>query len=224
MLRASTKRIVLDLLDESYFGASNFSVEFGSGNPKWLNISFVPNSNFGFKIDRASLGTAFYQSSAAPGVEFLRPDTHMERNFDDCVKRIPDWIQRIKEEIIDSSPLNRELQLVRKQLEERIDYLGEKQDDYFTREEVTQLTERLDEFSTRLTELSSTNDDLKGVVSGLKAKLEELAAATESVNKGTWLRMAGSRILKAAKAVMGSKEGREFALEAAKKVLLDGPK
>ncbi|MDT7836922.1 hypothetical protein [Aquabacterium sp. OR-4] len=215
---------MLDLLDESYFGASNFSVEFGDGNPRWLKVSFIPNGNFSFKIDGTGLGTAFYQSSAAPGVEFLRPDTHMERSFDDCARRIPDWIQRIKEEIIDSSPLNRELQLVRKQLEERIDYLGEKQDDYFTREEATQLAERLNEFSNKLTELCPTNDELKSVISNLKAKLEVLAAATESVNKGTWLRMAGSRILKAAKAVMGSKEGREFALEAAKKVLLDGPK
>lgn len=126
--------------------------------------------------------------------------------------------------MIDSNPLNRELQEVRKQLEEKIDFLGERQEDFFSKVEANQLTERLNEFSSRLESLAKTNAELKDVVDGLKARIDELVLATEEVNKGTWFRMAGSRLLSTAKVIIGSKEGREFALEAAKKVLLDGPK
>lgn len=224
MLRASTKQQVFNLLDESYFGISNFTVEFGDGNPLWVNVTFIPNKNFYFLVKQASLGTVLYKAEAAPGVQLLRPDTTMSQTFDGCITKIPEWIQRVKEEVIDSNPLNRELQEVRRQLEEKIDILGERQDDFFTRAEASQLTERLNEFSARLETLASANAELNEVVSGLRSRIDELVTATEEVNKGTWFRMAGSRLLSTAKAIIGSKEGREFALEAAKKVLLEGPK
>ena len=56
----------------------------------------------------------------------------MAQSFELSIQRIPDWISRIKEEVIDANPINRELQWVRKQLEDRIDLLAEQQDEYFT--------------------------------------------------------------------------------------------
>ena len=223
MLRAATKQSVFNLLDESYFGASNFTLEFGNGSPMWIKIFFIPNKNFYFYVEQASLGTIFYSAKAAPGVKLLRPDTYMCQTFDGCIAKVPEWICRVKEEVIDSNPLNRELQEVRKQLEEKIDFLGERQEDFFSKVEANQLTERLNEFSSRLESLAKTNTELQEVVDGLKARIDELVVATEEVNKGTWFRMAGSRLLSTAKAIIGSKQGREFALEAAKKVLLEGP-
>lgn len=224
MLRASTKQKVISLLDDSYFGASNFAVDFDDGDPIWVSITFIPNKNFYFSVTQASLNTGLYMSRAAPGVQLLRPDTIMSQTFDGCIAKIPAWIHRIKEEVIDANPLNRELQEVRRQLEEKIDILGERQDDFFTREEANQLADRLNEFSDQLETLVSANAELNDVVSGLRMKIDELVAATKEINKGTWLRMAGSRLLGTAKAIIGSKEGREFVLEAAKKVLLEGPK
>lgn len=224
MLRAATKQAVFELLDSSYFGASNFTIEYGEGTPLWLRIVFIPNSNFHLVIQRSSLGTTLFQNVEAPGVKLLKPDLSMAQSFEDSIGRIPAWIIRIKEEVIDSNPINRELQSVRKQLEDRIDLLAERQDEYFTRSESNQLAERLTEFAAKLDSISNENVEMRETVERLKLKLAELSAATQDVNKGTWLRMAGSRLLSATKAVIGSKEGREFALEAAKKVLLDGPK
>ena len=224
MLRAATKQKVIGLLDDSYFGSSNFAVEFEDGDPVWTTITFIPNKNFYFRVSQASLGTVLYRAEAAPGVQLLKPDTLLTQSFEGCVAKIPDWIQRVKEEVIDSNPLNRELQEVRRQLEEKIDILGERQDDFFTRTEASQLADKLNEFSEKLETLAVENSELNDVVRRLRTRIEELVAATEEINKGTWLRMAGSRLLGTAKAIIGSKEGREFALEAAKKVLLEGPK
>ena len=224
MLRAATKQAIFKLLDDSYFGASNFTIEYGEGVPLWVRLSFIPNVNFRFVVERGSLGSTLFQRAEAPGVKLLKPDHFMAQSFEDCIQRVPAWINRIKEEVIDSNPVNRELQSVRKQLEERIDLLAERQDEYFTRSESDQLAERLTEFAAKLDSVSQENSEMREVVEGLKIRLGELAAAAQDVNKGTWLRMAGSRLLSATKAVIGSKEGREFALEAAKKVLLEGSK
>ncbi|CAD5373986.1 conserved hypothetical protein [Rubrivivax sp. A210] len=224
MLRAAAKQAVFNLLDESYFGASNFTVEYGEGSPFWVNIAFIPNQNFRFVLKRASLGSSLYETSEAPGVKLLKADLHMATTFEDCINRVPSWVNRIKEEVIDANPINRELQAVRKQLEERIDGLAERQEEYFTNAEAAFLAEKLNEFAAKLDTVSTANADLEAVVKGLKERIDELVSASQQVNKGTWLRMAGSRLLNATKAVIGSKEGREFALEAAKRVLLEGPK
>ena len=224
MLRASAKQAVFDALDESYFGASNFTVEYGNGQPFWVRIDFIPNTSFRFFIKRSDLGSVFYQTSEAPGIRLLHPDVHTLQTFEDCVLKIPAWVVRIKEEVIDANPIARELQSVRRQLEERIDLLSERQDEFFTSTEANELSERLNQFVSKLESLAQSNDELKETVRGLKERLHELGGAVESVNKGTWLRMAASRLLQGTKAVLGSKEARELALEAAKKILLEGPK
>ena len=224
MLRASAKQSLFKLLDESYFGASNFSIEYGEGSPLWFKITFIPNSNFSFSAERGNLGTVFFQTTESPGLRLLKPEHKFCQSFEECVDRVPAWIERIKEEVVDSSPVNREIQAVRRQLDERIDQLAEGQEDFFTRTESDQLSERLNEFLAKLDLVSENNADLQKTVDALKARIDELSEATQTVNKGTWLRMASSRLLQATKAIIGSKEGREFALEAAKKVLLDGPK
>jgi predicted RNase H-like nuclease (RuvC/YqgF family) len=224
MLRASAKQSVFEALDESYFGASNFTIEYGNGEPLWVRISFIPNSTFQFTIHRSALGSAFYQSSEAPGVKLLRAESHMTQTFEELVQRIPAWVVRIKEEVIDANPIARELQDVRKKLEERIDLLAEGQEEFFTAEEARELSGRLEEFVTQLQAMAQQNEELKATVQGLKSRLEELGTAASAVNKGTWLRMAASRLMQGTKAVLGSKEARELALEAAKKLLLEGPK
>lgn len=224
MLRAATKQKIFNLLDDSYFGSSNFLVGFGDGGPEWVTITFVSNQNFYFRISLASLEVNMFRVEAAPGNQLLKPETILLQSFEACMSKIPDWIQRVKEEVVGSNPLNRELQEIRRQLEERFDILGEQQEDFFTRAEASQLADKLNEFVEKMATLARENAELSDVVNGLRGRIDELVQAVEEVNKGTWLRMAGSRLIGATKAIIGSKEAREFALEAAKKVLLEGPK
>ena len=83
MLRASTKQSVFDALDESYFGASNFTITYGNGDPQWVLIVFIPNVNFRFEIARATLGSTLYQAREAPGLKLLKADVHMASTFED---------------------------------------------------------------------------------------------------------------------------------------------
>jgi hypothetical protein len=223
MLRANAKQAVVNALEDSYFGLSNFSIQYGSGKPFWVKILFIPNVNFYFLISDGTEAYPFYLSET-PGLKFLSAQSSIHSEYEKCIVKIPEWICRIKEEVIDANPFTREFQKVRKQLEERMDELTENQEEFFSAAEAEKLKEKLQEFSSKLDAVSQTNEELKAAISNQKIKIDELIEAANSVNKGTWFRMAGSRLLSTAKAVVGSKEGREFALEAAKRVLLDGPK
>lgn len=226
MLRASAKQAVLNTLEDSYFGESNFTVDYGNGKPFWVQVTFVGNTDFKFIITDTGSSSEGYQFliSEAPGRKFLIPENGYANSLDSSLMKVPFWIQRIKEEVVDSNPINRELQSVRKQLEERIELLKEGQEEFFTISEAAQLKEKLQEFSSKLDIISKTNAELKDAIQIQKTRIDELIGAADTVNKGTWLRMAGSKLLSTAKAVIGSKEGREFALETAKRVLLEGPK
>jgi predicted nuclease with TOPRIM domain len=114
--------------------------------------------------------------------------------------------------------------MLRKQLEEHLADLGQEANDFFTKDEAAQLEERLSAFSARLDELSAENDSLKDSVAGLKQTVSDLQGAVELLNRGTWLRMAAGRVLSGLKKVAASKGVQDFALEAAKKFLLPGPK
>lgn len=208
-------------MDDSYFGASNFTIEYGDGNPLWLLITFLPNRDFYYKVQKATIGSIFLETQEAPGVKLIRADSRIYQSFEECLKSIPAWTARIKEEIIDSNPIAREMQAVRQQLENRIDTLAEQQEEFFTQKEADELSAKLHEFSERLDTLTKTNEDLVETVNNLKHKLSELGDAASSVNKGTWLRMASSRLTNAVKSVLRSKEASDLALEATKKILLE---
>ncbi len=55
MLRAPAKQAIFEALDATYFGASNFTIEYGNGDPLWVCITFLPNSAFQFSIVRSAL-------------------------------------------------------------------------------------------------------------------------------------------------------------------------
>ncbi|MEX8519043.1 MAG: hypothetical protein AB3X44_11075 [Leptothrix sp. (in: b-proteobacteria)] len=232
MLRSPTRQAIHQTLDDSYFGSSNFTIDFGNGNPNWFKITFIQNHTFNFTVNDINgigaighnLEIYRYQVSEAPGVRLLTQDLSNHKNIENCIQRIPEWLKRVKEEIIDSNPFNREILAIRKQLEEQINEFTEQQEEYFTRQESDQLKQRLTEFAEKLDELAKQNIELQESINSLKGRIVELAGATDQVNKGIWYRMAGSKLIGVAKAIFQSKEGRELMLEAAKKILLEGPK
>jgi cell division protein FtsB len=223
MLRQKTKNEIIAILDDSYFGLSNFDLTFSDGKNIWLTILFIPNYQFVYEVTSRSSSEFPFVSSAAPGIKFLAAERDIHSKLEEAISGIPAWLERIKEEVLDSNPIIRELDRVRNELNERINKL-EDQNDFFSIDEVSYLIDRLDELQTKFDALSGENEELRAAVAVIEQNLMDLKDASEKVNKATWYRMAGSKLLKGAKSVMGSKEARQFALEAAKKMLLEGPK
>lgn len=225
MLRARARQDIVNAIESSYFGVANFIIQFGDGIPVVVDISFIPDRRFNFQIKRAT-GTNQkpFHFTEAPGEKFLTAQIFSYDDVTVAAPRISRWIERIREELISANLFSREVAELRAHLEERLAQLDQDFDGFFTQEEASALTNRLDELAAKLSELQAKNDQLELDVSQLETAINDLKDATTLVNKGTWFRMTSGRLLSGLKALTSSQEAREFALEAAKKFLLEGPK
>lgn len=225
MLRSAARQKILGKVEESYFGLENYSVQFG-GESRLVNIEFLGDRRFSFILSKMFSNSSFEDLSIeeTPGENYLTKEAFRVSSFDAALDRLWKWMDRVREETISANPFAREVAGLRADLEQRLVQLGEELNGFFSKSEAEELSERLAAFSERLTELASKNQALEEAVNGLKRTVEDLQASVSVVNRGTWYRMSGGRLLSGLKAFATSKEVREFALDAAKKFLLEGPK
>lgn len=226
MLRAVLKQEIYDLLENTYFGLSNFDVIFKDIEKQSIvfEVKFLGDSRFKFIAKKAYNNDKKFLTDEAPGLKFLTTEEYSCEDFYQIREHLKAWTERLRMELISSNPLAKEVSTLREQLEEHLADLGQEANDFFTKDEAAQLEERLTAFSARLDELAAENDSLEYRIADLKQTVSDLQGAVELLNRGTWLRMAAGRVLSGLKKMAASKGVQDFALEAAKKFLLPGPK
>ena len=226
MLRAVTKQEIYDLLENTYFGLSNFDLTFTDtqNSLTLFKVRFLGDSRCRFVVEKTYVNDNKFLTEEAPGLKFLTSEKFICEDFDQVCHRLNAWTRRLHEELVASNPLAKEVSTLREQLEEHLAGLGQEANDFFTKDEAAELEERLTAFSAKLDELAAENDALEDSVAGLKQTVSDLQGAVELLNRGTWLRMAAGRVLSGLKKMAASKGVQDFALEAAKKFLLPGPK
>jgi hypothetical protein len=226
MLRAVVRQEIYDLLENTYFGSSNFDVTFKdlAKQSVIFEVTFLGDSKFKFIAQKSYNKGKEFLIDEAPGLKFLTSEEYSCENFHQIYGRLKAWTERLREESIAVNPLAKEVSTLREQLEEHLADLGLEAHDFFTKDEAAELEERLNAFSAKLDELAAENDSLEDSVADLKKTVSDLQGAVELLNKGTWLRMAAGRVMSGIKKIAASKGVQDFALEAAKKLLLPGPK
>jgi hypothetical protein len=224
MLRTSTRQEIADLLDSSYFGGANFNVVVGSSDNAYFSIWFIPNTSFSFHCMKYQSPVWPFQLACSPGTNVLQDERSNFAAIDQLLKEIVPWTERVKEEVVAANPLARDVQRFRQEVETRLNELGSELESFFTKEEAERLNEKLNSLAQKMTVLADENAAFRTSIQGMSETITHLQGALEAVNKGTWFRMATGKLTSWTKAVFASKEAREFALEAAKKLLLEGPK
>jgi uncharacterized phage infection (PIP) family protein YhgE len=222
MLRAASRQKVTEILEATFFGIDNYSIEFGGSEGRVFRIFFIPNSSFQFRMMTNESGQVWCVES--PGIRFLTAETATVPSVETGMTRINSWAKRIQEELVALNPFAKEIADLKTHVDERLANLGDQLNGFFSQDEANLLTEKLTVFSERLNTISSKNAELEEAVKVLRKTVEDLVEAASTVNRGTWYRMAGGRLLSGMKSLGKSKEAREFALEAAKKFLLEGPR
>ena len=233
MLRAVVKQEIYDLLENTYFGLSNFDVAFNDERKSIktekesfviFEVRFIGDSRFKFVAEKNNSFLKTLSTRESPSLKFITSEKFECKDIEQLCHRLKDWTERLHEELVAYNPLAKEVSALREQLEEHLAGLGQEANDFFTKDEAAQLEERLSAFSARLDKLAVENDALKDCVAGLKQTVSDLQGAVELLNRGTWLRMAAGRVLSGLKKMAASKGVQDFAIEAAKKLLLPGPK
>ena len=223
MLRALNRQQVVKVLEDSYFGIDNYSIAFPQDGKNLFRVEFIPNSLFVFAA-KAPDSDGTTHCWEAPAITFTKGEIFVAKDFPSILGRLRAWSERVKEEVISANPFSRELSELKDEVDRKIAEMHEDLDGFFTKDEAEALRAKLSAFESRLSDLAEKNADLQATTESLTQTIADLQSAIGSVNRGTWFRMSASRMFTGLKAVVSSKEGREFALEAAKKLLLDGPK
>lgn len=220
MLRAINRQQIAEILEISYFGAENYSVDYTTHQDAMVSIQFLSDHEFKFELVQSS-GVNSFICVEKPGVKFLAAERFGVASLSVVLHRINDWTERIREELISTNPFAREISDLRSHIDKRLADIGEDLNGFFSRDEAKVMEQRLSEFSERLSEVGSKNTELVEAINALKKTVEDIQGAVSNLNRGTWYRMTGGRLLSGMKAFAKSKEAREFALEATKKLLLE---
>lgn len=223
MLRAISRQEVIDTVENSFLGRENYAISFGQADTHVVfQITFLANTQFSFTARRT--GGMSYKTFEAPSENYLTMEEYESRSLPVVLQRLSGWLQRVREEVISINPFAKEVAELRERLDERLASLGEDLSGFFTKEEAQDLRNSLDLLTSRMNDLASRNESLAATLETLLKTISDLQETINTLNRGTWFRMAGGRLLTALKAIALSKEARDFALEAAKKFLLPSPK
>jgi len=223
MFRANTRKQIFERLEESHFTGSNFSIKFGDGSvEKLLEISFIPRPEYEFVLDHSEPDQ--WVTTECPGSRFLKPETFLKKNFHEFLSGIDRWVDRILEEYKHQNPLLDEFLDFRESIEKQLADHATDANSHFSRSEGEELIQKLDTLSERLAKLAESAEISEEKISSLLKEVETLKSDASYLPKGIWYRKAGSKLLGFIKGAATSKEGREFLLDAAKQVFLEGPK
>lgn len=224
-LRETTKKKIQEALEKTYFTASSFSVRYEEGGDPFVVIIFIPEKQFTFSISEPSgYNSSGYVTDEAPGLHIETGEQYKRENLANALKAIVPWAERILEDYRSKNPVIDEFEAFRKSLSEQIEAHVLDKDAHFTEEEARSLRARLDELSTKLHEVWERSEATDQKLKEAQQEIERIKNDVAIFPKGVWYRIAGGKIIDAVKKVVGTPEGRQFALEAAKKFLLDGPK
>jgi len=225
-LRETTKKLVIDALDRTYFTADSFSVNFSQNENPFVTITFIPYKKFQFSISRQASGinVSGYVSTEAPGTHIETGEKYKQDNLSAAFKAIGPWADRILEDYRAKNPIVDEFEEFRKKFSEQIEEHIQDKDAHFSADEAQIMRTRLDELSAKLHEVWEKSEAAEQRLKDAEKAIERIKEDLNIFPKGVWYRMAGNKILGAVQKAMGSTEGRQFALEAAKKFLLEGPK
>lgn len=224
-LRETTKRNISEALEKTYFTGSSFSVQFvENGNP-FVAITFLPEKRFSFWASEPSgYNVSGYITEEAPGMHIETGERYKHENLANVLKAIGPWAERILEDYRSRNPVIDEFEAFRKTLSEQMEAHIQDKDAHFSEEEAKSLRERLDELSAKLREVWERSETTEQKLKEAKQEIDRIKSDISVFPKGVWYQVAGGKIVGAMKKVMGSAEGRQFALEAAKKFFLEGPK
>lgn len=221
-LRETTKRRVLATLEKSHFTAASYEIQYSIEASEFLRITFLPNKNFYFE---ATERFGSFRSEESPGILKLDSETFDHKTLDECLKAIAPWSARILEEYRTLNPIVDEFETLKRSIAEQIEQHVADESTHFTREEADAICAKLDELVAKLAELTDKSTDQERQLRDAQNELKTLKGDLELFPRGVWLRMAGGKVVGLIKKVATSKESRELALAAAKKLLqLDGPK
>lgn len=235
-LKQSVVAEVRGRLNGKRFTEYDFDLEFPSSGNTLVQITLKVNSKYCFAVSEeldlmtsiaavASVAAGSGQRSKMPTTTECPGDVKViekrfHRSLDDAFDRVSPWLENVYADLKAKTIGLKELEELRQQLEAHIASHDFDAEEFFQDAELDRLNERLDALMNSFEELESQHRITAEQLDQLRGDVEQMKQAARDMPKGVWATMAKSRMVMAARRVVGSPEGRQFMLEAAKKLLL----
>lgn len=232
-LKQSVVAEVRKRLNGRRFTEYDFDIDFPSSGNTLLQISLRMNSKYCFAVSeeadlidsiatltnvtpkRARLPT----TTECPGdVKAIEKNFH--RSLEEAFDRIYPWMDNVYADLKTKTVALKELEELRQQLEAHLESHAFDAEEYFQGPELDRLNERLDALMRSFEELEKDHRITAEQLELLRGDVEQMKEAARDMPKGVWAMMTKSRIVMGTKRILASPEGRQFMLEAAKKLLL----
>jgi hypothetical protein len=237
-LRGITQRKIIELLDGTYFTSSPFELDFSGAGDVYFSIFFIPNKELKFiarcKSSSFSGASAHYVQGGqvepdtpfvtyeSPGVEMAGVQLFGRQEINECIFFVSDWVQRIYEDYLAVNPVLDEFDRFKQSLNAQFEEHVNDSDAHFSKEEIEEIRANLDALVARTVEFAERMEVTEASLQEALDQIEKLKGDLDTFPKGLWYRVASSKVITTLKNVATSKEGKAFALEAAKKYLLPG--
>ena len=224
-LRSTTKQIIFDTLENTYFTASSFEIKYYENRKEFLEITFIPQKAFSFKASKNSSysSRSNWITSEAPGLHLSESENFSINNFDSIVEHLSEWANRILEDYrYGKKDEFDEFEDFQKQVDAKVEETSDDENQSFSKDEANQLKEKLDSLYRKFESLSEENDELKSQLTSIKTEIESLKGDVEHFPKKAWYQITGNKIVKLMKKVATTPEGRKLIAETAKKYLIGG--
>ena len=232
-LKKSVIAKILQRLDAGKFTQYDFEVAFPDAGKTLVTIHFKSDEKYHFSINEEATVMSIAASAVSTGRSELVPTTvespgdakAVEKNYCQslatAINRIDAWTSNIYDDLRTRSIELKEIDQLRKQIEEHFtDHLNDP-DEFFSAEEADHLTSRLNTLLKSFEKLQAEHKITQESLDEVRKDIERIKESATEVPKGVWAAMAKNRFVIIAKRVFTSPEGREFALAAAKRLLLE---
>lgn len=237
-LRKTSLQKINESLKLTGFSLRDFKIQLDPSSDKYISISFLPYSQYIFEIiekdfaprggillamgnvqHKSDIGLATIES---PGENKAKELTRYP-SIDQCIQAIPRWGKRIGEELSAVVSVNEELldfeQQFEKNLEDLVQSFSNNVGQPFLESEIQNVRSKLDSIFTKFEDLEKKHEITKQELETLREEFEKLKETLPRYPKGVWIQSTGHKLLDFCKSILKSKEGRDFILEAGKKML-----
>ena len=155
----------------------------------------------------------------APG-EYKNIQSKIESTISACIEEIPDWTERIKEELKNRRiNLENEVDDFINSFHASIDESIVDKESYFSDQEKSELEEKLDALKERVDQLEKSYGVSEKNSEYVKNQIEKTKNDIEIYPKVVWYKIAGNKIIHALKTAVKNKDIREILIEVTKKFL-----
>lgn len=222
-LRETAKTEIIKSLDSHDFSSHNFEVAFEKDEDILVEINFLINPQFYFKIIE---NRGIWKTHENPGNNFLEEEIYTNlRDYNSCKTRISSWLKRLSEEMkISHININAEFQRLRDEINQKIEELNLNGTEPFSEEEKESWSDKLDDLYRQINDLKDEHELTKQQLTHIKRDLDSAKQNMSVYPKKTWLKIFGQKFVTIFTKFHTSDAVKEIAKETTKTFLIESIK